>query len=57
MANSKLKFSLKEVNENEVGKTLKQIKKKKSSGYDGLTQDQLLASESQSDRMTEWQTL
>ena len=39
MPNSKLKFKLKKFSENDVEKTLKQIKKKKSSGYDGLTQD------------------
>ena len=42
MSKSTLKFSLKKVNENDISLALKKIKKKKSAGHDGLTQEQMV---------------
>ena len=45
LANSKAKFDLKTVSEETISKAFKKIKKKKSSGSDSLTQEQLALGE------------
>ena len=42
MKNNKSKFSLKTVSESQLSKTLRKMKKKKSSGVDGLSQEKFI---------------